>query len=186
MKKISTLFFLVFISLTLFLSCSSRLKLTNETLYFNLDTEPPSLDPSKATDTTSNLVIENIMDSLTDYDVSTPDLKIVPKVAKSWKVTKGGKVYTFILRDDVLWTDGKKVTAHDLEYSWRRLIEPATAAEYAYFLFDVKNAKAFNEGKVKNFSKVGIKALDDHTFQVTLGQPVSYFLHVSTFSSLSP
>ncbi|MBI3017291.1 MAG: peptide ABC transporter substrate-binding protein [Deltaproteobacteria bacterium] len=186
MKKISHLLFLVLISFTLLLSCSSRSKLTNDTLYFNLGTEPPSLDPSKATDTTSNLVIENLMDNLTDYDISTPDLKIVPKVAKSWKITEGGKVYTFTLRDDVLWTDGKKVTAQDFEYSWRRLIEPATAAEYAYFLFDIKNAKAFNEGKIKDFSKVGIKAINDHTFQITLESPVSYFLHVSTFSSLSP
>ena len=185
LKKIFTLLLsvLCLFSLTF---CSKKAKLSNDTLYFNLETEPPTLDPSKAADTTSSLVIENTMDGLTDYDFSTPDLKIIPKVAKSWKITHSGSVYTFYLRDDVYWTDGKKVTAPDFEYSWKRIIDPKTASEYAYFLFDVKNAQAFNEGKIKNIADVGIKALDDFTFQVTLTKPVAYFLHISTFPDLSP
>ena len=107
LKKIFTLLLsvLCLFSLTF---CSKKAKLSNDTLYFNLETEPPTLDPSKAADTTSSLVIENTMDGLTDYDFSTPDLKIIPKVAKSWKITHSGSVYTFYLRDDVYWTDGKK------------------------------------------------------------------------------
>lgn len=175
----------VFIIFFGFIHCTKRAPLDNETLSFNLVTEPPTLDPSKATDQVSFQVIENIYDTLTDYDISSPNLKIIPKIAKSWKISQNGKVYTFFLNDNVLWSDGKKITAHDFEYSWKRLIDPKTAAEYAYFLFDIKNAKTFNEGKIK-VQDVGIRALDDLTFQVTLTKPTAYFLHVSAFGGLAP
>lgn len=165
-------------------SCTQKKRKDFETLLFNLDTEPPTLDPSRSTDTTSGLVIQNLWDGLTDYDY--PQTKIIPKVAKEWKISKNGLVYTFYLRDDVFWTDGKKVTAKDFEYAWFRLIDPATAAEYAYFLFDVKNAREFNEKKITDASKVGIRAVDEKTFQITLKKPVAYFLHVSTFAGLNP
>ena len=64
-----------------------------------------------------------------------------------------GKMITYYLRDDVFWTDGKPVTAHDFEYSWKRLLNPATAAQYAYFLFDLENAQEFNSGKISDPSK---------------------------------
>lgn len=186
MKRNCLLIVLILISVTLFQGCARKQKLDNETLYFNLDTEPPTLDPSKAADTTSGLVIENLFDGLVDYDVTKPDIPIIPKVAKSWKVSPDGRVYTYYLRDDVYWTDGKKVTAHDFEYSWRRILDPATASEYAYFLFDVKNAQSFNQQKVKDFSKVGIKAVDDYTFRVTLSKPVAYFEKIAAFQDLAP
>lgn len=178
--------FLLFFVLIGFVHCTQKKPLDNETLYFNLRTEPPSLDPSKATDVVSFQITENIFDGLADYDISTPQLEVIPKIAKSWKVSPDGRVYTFYLRSDVLWSDGKKVTAHDFEYSWKRLIDPKTASEYAYFLFDIKNAQAFSEGKIKNSFEVGIKALNESTFQVTLHKPVAYFLHVATFASLAP
>src|SRR3989344_1049493 len=178
-------FILMIIPFFLFIGCS-RKKLNNETLYFNLGTEPPTLDPNLTSDSTSGTVIQNLFDGLVAYNVAKPELPIVPKVAKSWKISQNGKVYTFFLRDDVYWSDGKKVTAYDFEYSWKRLITAATAAEYAYFLFDVKNVQEFNNGKIKDFSKVGIKALNAETFQVTLKKPVAYFIHIPNFPVLSP
>ncbi|OGQ17753.1 MAG: hypothetical protein A3B70_05350 [Deltaproteobacteria bacterium RIFCSPHIGHO2_02_FULL_40_11] len=184
MKK--SLYFILCFGLVFstFLGCTKKHKLDNETLVFNLETEPPTVDPTKTTDTTSSLVIENLFDGLLDYDL--PNLTVVPKVAKSWDISKNALVYTFHLRDDVTWTDGKKVTAYDFEYSWKRMIDPKTAAEYAYFLFDVKGAKDFNQGKLKDEKQLGIQALNDTTFQVTLAQPVAYFIHVATFPGLMP
>src|SRR3989338_7773200 len=164
------------LTLTVFLSligssCSKKEKLDNDTFFINLQTEPPTLDYSKATDVISSLVIDNIMDGLTDYDLTAPSLPAVPKIAKSWEISHDKKTYTFRLRDDVLWSDGKKVTAHDFAYSLLCLLDPATCSMYSYFIFDIVNAQEFNAGKVKDFNQVGIKVVDDFTFQVTLKAP---------------
>ena len=92
----------------------------------NLGTEPPSLDWSLATDHVSFNVISNLMVGLTEFD---KNLKPAPVIAKSWDVLDGGKKIVFHLRDDVLWSDGKKVRAQDFEYSWKRLLNPNTASQ---------------------------------------------------------
>lgn len=107
-------------------------------------------------------------------------------MAKGWKVSEDGKTYTFTLRDDVIWSDGKKVTAHDFEYSWKRLLDPATAAEYAYFLYDVENAYEYNSGQLKDPSLVGVKAVNDATLEVKLRRPVVYFPSITTFTVTFP
>ena len=88
----------------------------DKVLRVNLGTEPPSLDWSLATDHVSFNVIANLMVGLTEFD---KDLKPAPVIARSWDVSEGGKTIVFHLRDDVLWSDGKKVTAQDFEYSWK-------------------------------------------------------------------
>ena len=118
----------------------------------NLGTEPPSLDWSIATDHVSFNVIANLMVGLTEFD---KDLKPAPVIAKSWEVSDGGKKIVFRLRDDVQWTDGKKVRAQDFEYSWKRLLDPKTASQYAYILFDIVNAADYAQGKLKDPSQVG-------------------------------
>ena len=70
---------------------------------------------------------------------------------------------SFSLRDDVQWTDGKKVRAQDFEYSWKRLLNPKTASQYAYILFDIANAQEYAEGKLKDPAAVGVKAENDQT-----------------------
>jgi oligopeptide transport system substrate-binding protein len=149
----------------------------------NLGTEPPSLDWSLATDHVSFNVISNLMVGLTEFD---KDLKPAPVIAKSWDFQDGGKRIVFHLRDDVQWSDGKKVRAQDFEYSWKRLLSPKTASQYAYILFDVANAQEFNEGKVKDASSVGVQAQDDQTLVVTLRHPASYFLAITTFEVTYP
>ena len=149
----------------------------------NLGTEPPSLDWSLATDHVSFNVISNLMVGLTEFD---KDLKPAPVIAKSWDFQDGGKKIVFHLRDDVQWSDGKKVRAQDFEYSWKRLLNPKTASKYAYILFDVANAQEYNEGKVKDASPVGVQAQDDQTLIVTLRHPASYFLAITTFEVTYP
>jgi len=149
----------------------------------NLGTEPPSLDWSLATDHVSFNVISNLMVGLTEFD---KDLKPAPVIAKSWELQDGGKKIVFHLRDDVQWSDGKKVRAQDFEYSWKRLLNPKTASQYAYILFDVANAQEYNEGKVKDASSVGVQAHDDQTLIVTLRHPTSYFLALTTFEVTYP
>jgi oligopeptide transport system substrate-binding protein len=149
----------------------------------NLGTEPPSLDWSLATDHVSFNVIANLMVGLTEFD---KDLKPVPVIAKSWEFLEGGKKIVFHLRDDVQWTDGKKVRAQEFEYSWKRLLNPKTASQYAYILFDIANAQEYSEGKIKDSSAVGVRAEDDQTLVVTLRHPASYFLAITTFEVTYP
>jgi len=149
----------------------------------NLGTEPPSLDWSLATDHVSFNVISNLMVGLTEFD---KNLKPAPVIAKSWDVLDGGKKIVFHLRDDVLWSDGKKVRAHDFEYSWKRLLNPNTASQYAYILFDIANAQDFAEAKLKDSAAVGVQAQDDQTLIVTLRHPASYFLAITTFEVTYP
>src|SRR5690606_9424483 len=105
--------------------------------------------------------------------------------ATNWTSDKSAKKWTFQLRQDVKWTDGIPFEAQHVVDAWERLLNPKTAAEYAYFLFNVKNAKAYNEGKIKDFSQVGVKVLDKHKIEVELDSPVSFFpsmlVHHSTF-----
>ena len=118
------------------------------------------------------------MVGLTEFD---KELKPAPVIAKSWDVLEDGKKIIFHLRDDVQWTDGKKVRAQDFEYSWKRLLNPKTASQYAYILFDIVNAQEFAEGKIKDSSTVGVKASDEQTLIVTLRHPAAYFLAMTTF-----
>jgi oligopeptide transport system substrate-binding protein len=149
----------------------------------NLGTEPPSLDWSLATDGVSFNVITNLMVGLTEF---TRDLKPAPVIAKSWDIAEGGKRIIFHLRDDVLWSDGQKVRAQDFEYSWKRLLNPKTASEYAYILFDLVNAQEFHEGKLADAGELGVRALDDVTLEVKLRHPASYFLSLTTFEVTFP
>mgnify|MGYP001297497114 CR=1 FL=1 len=149
----------------------------------NLGTEPPSLDWSIATDHVSFNVIANLMVGLTEFD---KELKPAPVIAKSWELSDGGKKIVFKLRDDVQWSDGKTVRAQDFEYSWKRLLDPKTASQYAYILFDIANAAEYAQGKLKDPAQVGVKAADDHTLVVTLKHPAAYFLAITTFEVTYP
>lgn len=149
----------------------------------NLGTEPPSLDWSLATDHVSFNVIANLMVGLTEFD---KQLKPAPVIAKSWDILDGGRKIVFHLRDDVQWSDGQKVRAQDFEFSWKRLLNPKTASEYAYTLFDIVNAQEYHEGKVTDPGAVGVRAQDDVTLVVELRHPASYFLAITTFEVTFP
>ena len=164
-------------------ACRSAPRSDGSHFRVNLGTEPPSLDWSLATDHVSFNVISNLMVGLTEFD---KDLRPAPVIAKSWEVLDGGKRIVFHLRDDVLWTDGRKVQAQDFEYSWKRLLDPKTASQYAYILFDLANAQEYNEGKVKDAALVGVRAEDDRTLVVNLRHPASYFLAITTFEVTFP
>jgi oligopeptide transport system substrate-binding protein len=149
----------------------------------NLGTEPPTLDWSLATDHVSFNVISNLMVGLTEFDA---ELKPAPVIARSWEFQDGGRRIIFELREDVLWSDGRKVQAQDFEYSWKRLLNPKTASEYAYILFDIVNAQEYHEGKLDDPTTVGVRATEDFKLEVRLRHPASYFLAITTFEVTFP
>ncbi len=171
----------VLASLVLILGCLSSCALKGggperDTLRMNLGTEPPSLDWEVTTDATSFDVVTNLMVGLTEY---CQNLSVVPGCAAKWEVLDGGRRYLFHLRKDAFWTDGKPVVAGDFEYGWKRLLDPKTGAQYAFFLYDVVNAFEYNTGKIKDASLIGAKALDDYTFEVRLKKPAAYFIYIT-------
>ena len=183
MKSRAFVRILLLVVLAITASCRSTPQGSDTHFRVNLGTEPPSLDWSLATDHVSFNVIANLMVGLTEFD---KELKAAPVIAKSWDIEDGGKRIVFHLRDDVKWSDGKKVRAQDFEYSWKRLLDPKTASQYAYILFDIANAQEYNEGKVKDASTVGVRSQDEQTLVVTLRHPASYFLALTTFEVTYP
>lgn len=133
--------------------------------------EPESLDPQKASDMYSFSIHRQIFLGLTASD---KDGKTVPAMATQWE-SADDKVWVFKLRNDVKWSDGTPVTAHDFVFALQRLTDPGTASPYGTYLVDAKvvNAQAISEGKAQP-DTLGVKALDDHTLEITTTDPVPY------------
>jgi oligopeptide transport system substrate-binding protein len=108
-----------------------------------------------------------------------------PGLAAKWDVSSDGRIYTFHLRTNATWSTGEPITSADVLYSWLRTLNPATAADYAGQLFYVKNAEDYYNGKIKDPSEVGMRALDEHTFQVELVNPLAFFLDLCSFTAFA-
>ncbi len=153
------------------------------TLNIRLQSDPPTLDPPMGWGTVST----NLFLSLTDLDVS---YELTPHLATDWEASDDGLVWTFHLRDDVYWVHydpqtkaaekKRKLTAHDVEYSVKRTIDPTTGCDYAHMDYIIKNAYAVNSGDESvSLDSVGVVALDDHTVQFTLEHPAGYFPYIA-------
>ncbi len=178
------------------------------TLHANLGTEPPTLDPSLATDTTSVTLDRNLFVGLTDFDPVTGDVS--PMLATDWSVSDDGLTWTFNLRNDIPWVhydpatgetvqvtdaDGNPrfVNAYDVEYGAKRTINPETASDYSYVTYIIKNAMEVNTGEDADgnpteltLDDVGVKALDESTVQFTLENPAGYFPAIAGMWVLRP
>ncbi len=154
-----------------------------QTLVRNNGSEVQSLDPHKIEGVPESNINRDLFEGLLISDV---DGKPSPGVAEKWE-NKDFKVWTFHLRKDAKWSDGTPVTAQDFVYSWQRLANPKTASPYASYLQygHIVNIDDIIAGK-KPITDLGVKALDDHTFEVTLSEPVPYFYKLLVHSSVSP
>jgi ABC-type oligopeptide transport system substrate-binding subunit/DNA-binding SARP family transcriptional activator/tetratricopeptide (TPR) repeat protein len=143
---------------------------------------PYTLDPALVATYVCRLVVEQLFVGLV---AAAPDLSIVPGVARRWEVLHDGLRYRFHLRPDTKWSDGTRLTAHDFEFAWKRVLEPVTPATET-LLYVIKGARAFSEGADPDPDHVGVHAVDDLTLDVELAKPVSHFLHMLTNVSASP
>lgn len=143
--------------------------------------EIPSMDTSKSTDSVSFRVFVNAMEGLYRLD---KDNKPTPGMAKDVKISEDKKTYTFELRD-AKWSNGEPVRAQDFVYGWQRTLDKALAAEYAFILFDIKNAQKVNKGELPP-DQLGVKAKDDKTLVVELEQPTPYFIELTSFPTFFP
>lgn len=164
---------------------------TGGTLRIAEGSEPPSLDPGLATDTTSAFIVSNINTPIVRLGPA-PDLKPQPALAKSWTVK--GKNVTLKLRNDVKWTDGHTVTAEDVVYSWLRTISPELGADYAYQFYGIKGAQEYNSCKptaannqcATQKKAVGIMAMDPTTVMVQLTSSQPWFIQQVSHTSFIP
>lgn len=144
---------------------------TTQEIRLNLHSEPPTLDPRKATDTVSVSVLNLCFEGLTRVD---PNGNVILAVAERIEVSPDKKRYTFFLRD-AKWSDGRNVTAYDFEISWKTILNPTFPCEFASDLYIIRNAKAARSNLCRS-EEIGVRALNEKILQVDLEHPVPYFL----------
>ncbi|MBR3376347.1 MAG: peptide ABC transporter substrate-binding protein [Mogibacterium sp.] len=157
--------------------------------------EPETIDPSLISSVDGSTYVNHMFENLMKYvptDEKADDsgnvmmTKVDLGQAESYEVSDDGLVYTFKIRSDAKWSDGQPVKAQDWVYSWQRLVDPATASDYGYFLDGVVVNAAEIQAEEKDPSELGIKAIDDSTLEITLCQDTPYFLEMCAFASLMP
>lgn len=168
MKKI--IIFLLTILSAFAISCKN--KTVSDSIVVNMGAEPKTMDPTLNSISVVSVYIIHAFEGLTKLDSNN---NVVGAVAEGWFISDDGLKYIFHLRTNAKWSDGKPVTANDFEYSWKRAVNPNVAAEYAYMMEVVKNAKEINAG-IMDYNNLGVKAIDDYTLEVILENPTAYFL----------
>ncbi|MDO1510583.1 MULTISPECIES: ABC transporter substrate-binding protein [unclassified Neisseria] len=158
-------------------------KSSGNTVTRNNVTEPQSLDPHQITGVPEINVVRDLFEGLVETDEKGA---VVPAAAESWE-SADNRTWTFKLRPDAKWSNGDPVTAEDFVYSWRRLVDPKTASQYASYL---QAAQIANINDILKGSKapdtLGVKALDAHTLQITLTAAVPYFPQMLYHASTKP
>jgi oligopeptide transport system substrate-binding protein len=137
-------------------------------------TDPATLDPHLATGTPEHHILDALFEGLVTPAADNPDGN-APGAAERWQ-TEDFVHWTFHLRRDGRWSDGRPVTSGDFLFAFERILSPALAADYAPMLYPLRNAEAFNTGKISDFREVGVEAPDDHTLRLTLQGPAPYLL----------
>lgn len=153
-----------------------------DTVSYVLEAEPSRLDPAMTTALVESNVELQIFEGLTRLD---DDDVPQPALAESWDISPDGKTYTFHLRPGIEWSDGTPITAGDIEYSWKRVVDPDVASENAYMLFCIDKAEDYFNKKAPA-DAVGVKAVDDRTLVVRLKEPTPYFLNLTAFHCYYP
>ncbi|MFA8439409.1 peptide ABC transporter substrate-binding protein [Pueribacillus sp. YX66] len=163
-------------------------KAEKKVLRINNSSEPGSLHPGTAQGTHDSWMLEHAFEGLTK---KTPEGEIVDGMAEKWDRSEDGLTWTFHIKDDVKWSNGDPVTAEDFEYAWKYALHPETASQYAYQLYYLAGAEEFNSAEneadyAELEENVGVKAVDEKTLEVTLGEPTPYFLDLTAFYTYYP
>src|SRR5262245_36597313 len=158
-------------------SLARRARIERADFVFNNGAEVTTLDPAAISGQGEGRVAMALFEGLTVKDPAT--LEPLPGVAERWELAPDGLTWTFHLRA-ARWSNGDPLGASDFLWSWRRLLEPATAAPYAYLLFCVRGAEAFARAapaeREELWQAVGLAAPDERTLSVELARPTPHFL----------
>ena len=173
----------------LFASCTRRETAVEagtrtQVLHQGVGADPNDLDPQIVSTNQAAAVSMALCEGLTNYDPR--DLHPVPGVAERWEISPDGLTYTFHLRPNAKWSNGDPVVAEDFVFSAHRILSPAFAGEFAYMFFPVRGAEDFCTGRTKDFSTVGVRALDARTLRYELRAPAPFFLTLAAHWSWYP
>jgi oligopeptide transport system substrate-binding protein len=173
----------IFLGLATLLLAGCGRGLDRADLVFINGAEPEVLDPALITAQSTGRIAYALFEGLTVFDASA---RPRPGVAERWEVSSDGLQYTFHLRSSARWSNGDPVQSEDFVYAWKRVLLPQTASEYASQLYPIRNAQAFNEGRLLEFEKVGVRAPDSRTLEVVLENPTPYFPDLCAFVTYLP
>ncbi|WP_282119484.1 peptide ABC transporter substrate-binding protein [Ruegeria atlantica] len=156
----------------------------DQTFTYRILDEHSSVDPQVVEDVSGAEIVRDLFEGLMNQD---EDGNLVPGVATGYTTNDSKDVYTFTLRDDAKWSNGDPVTASDFVFAWKRAVDPALSSPYAWFmeLMSIENASEIIAGD-KSVDDLGVKAIDDHTLEVTLSAPLPYFPQMTTHSTTFP
>ena len=175
--------FLLLILTYLFVSCGGKNTSNGEKkITVNESSEPKSIDPGLVNDQTGIAINALVSEGLTRQD---KDGNPAAGLAEKWDISEDGLTWTFHLREGIKWSGGEPITANDFKFAWLRVLDKNTVSEYAYMLYPIKGAKAFNEGSGKK-EDVAIKVIDDKTLEVKLESPTAYFASLIAYTTYSP
>jgi len=163
----------------LFISCNNNNQ--KKQLRLSVNMHPTTLDNRKNGDVSSSLFLFMLFKGLTEFK---QDGSVGMSLAKSYDLSEDKKTYTFHLRD-TKWSDGKDVTAYDIEYSWKKILDPKFPSLCPHLIYSIVNAKKAAKGEV-SLDAVGIKALNKKTLVVKLNTPTPYFLNITSFCIFFP
>lgn len=147
--------------------------------------EPASLDPHIATGVTESNILASLFEGLVIPHM-TDDDGAEPGVAERWESNEDASEWTFFLREDARWSNGDPVTAHDFAFAYERMLTPALGAEFADRLHVFDQAREFHAGEIDDFSKVGVRAVDDRTLKLRLRGPAPYLTHLLQHMAFLP
>lgn len=171
---------ILFAVLLLCVACEGRD--SSRPLRVALPGQPANIDNNRAYDFIAGTILMQMSEGLTRHD---HDLTPRPALASNWEFSDDFRTITYTIREDARWSDGEPILARHFVDSWRRLLDPKTAAEYAYFVYDIVNAEAVNNGDLQP-EKLGVAAPDDHTLVIRLRRPAPFFPHITTFMVTHP
>lgn len=146
------------------------------------DGDPETLDPQLTSTVAEAHIMRDLFETLAVYNASAEP---IPGAAASWETSADGRTWTFKLREGAVWSNGDPVKASDFVFGWRRILDPATGAEYASMLYPIKGALAFNKGEGPA-EDVAVTAIDDTTLEVVLDGPTPYFIEMLTHQATVP
>ena len=179
MKKLLAL---ALCALTLVFACAAAM--ADASITFQMGGEPECMDPTINDYSSGSYALQSLFRGLYKYDA---DGALVPAMAESYEVSEDGCTYTFKLKEGLKWSDGSPLTAHDFEYSWKRVLNPDVGSETAYTLYSViKDGYECFVSKTVSADDLPIRALDDTTFQVELKAPASYFITLTASTAFMP
>ena len=154
-----------------------------------LASEPMTIDPALNSAVDGAIMANHMFEGLVKWvDNGNGEAELAPGQAESWEKTvndDGTVTYAIKMRDGIKWSDGKDVTAGDFEYSWKRLADPATAADYCYMIDMVQGYAEVADGSADK-DTLGIKAVDDKNLEITLSYDCPYFEEIMAFPATFP